>query len=464
MACRFTYKGKTYSQDELVAALKDNMSVEEAKRYVPGYSAPDMPFKQSWSDLGLKKMLHRAANEGYDAVSWTPGEQQAARYSLTNHLDNINVVKEGDARVWWPRNKNGKDLGSITTDAEGKITKAAREYGDIVGKGIDDVFGKDVAKRGMDSSARETKLDAEGLKFGGEGMKGFYDKMLVDKMNAMGKKFGTKVEYKELHKPEIVPATTGAGKTVYVLRGHDAGPFNSKAEAEKWMRGEGMLGIKVPFMRIPPAMREKILKDGLPMFTDSSVAGAPLAAQHSTNEQEIPRPPAQQHNPGYAHGGRVLASNINHAPTEAQQQAGNYRKDHISFQGLGITIENARGSTRSGVGPNGKVWSVRMPHHYGYIKGTVGADKDHVDCYIGPHSKSPRVYIVDQKNAESGRFDEHKCMLGFGSIEQVKKCYQSAFSDGKAHLRMGPIIEMTMDNFKRWVNSNAAKKQAVSVH
>jgi hypothetical protein len=164
-----------------------------------------------------------------------------------------------------------------------------------------------------------------------------------------------------------------------------------------------------------------------------------------------------------AAGGRVEASNIEHEPTEAQKKAGNYAKDHIHVHGLDITIENAKGHYRRGVDKGGKAWSVKMPAHYGYIKGTVGKDKDHVDVYIGPHLKAPTVYIVDQVNADSRKFDEHKAFLGFASRAQVNKTYRAAFSDGRGRERMGHVTEMPVDGFKHWLENGDTTKPAKGV-
>ncbi|MBQ2258976.1 MAG: hypothetical protein II339_01800, partial [Spirochaetales bacterium] len=53
-------------------------------RYDYDYSVaiPDAPFEKNWSELAMKRMLRYAAENGYDAVAWTKGEQQADRYNL----------------------------------------------------------------------------------------------------------------------------------------------------------------------------------------------------------------------------------------------------------------------------------------------------------------------------------------------------------------------------------------------
>lgn len=148
---------------------------------------------------------------------------------------------------------------------------------------------------------------------------------------------------------------------------------------------------------------------------------------------------------------------LNHAPSEAQKAAGNYKKHHVRMHGLDIALENVKGGKRSGVGRDGRRWAVTMPAHYGYIKRTEGADGDHVDVYIGPDHASKNVYVIDQKDAETGKFDEHKVMLGFGSEAQARATYLKGFSDGKGAQRIHSIKPMTIDQFKEWLKGDTKK-------
>ena len=155
---------------------------------------------------------------------------------------------------------------------------------------------------------------------------------------------------------------------------------------------------------------------------------------------------------------RFAGGRVNTSPTEAQKEAGNYRKGHTRFQGLDITIENPKGSKRSGVDGGGKRWSVTMPAHYGYIKRTEGADGDHVDVYLGPSSKSNKVFVVDQQDHQTKAFDEHKVMLGYDRERDALTDYRRAFSDGRGSDRIKHVTEMTVAEFKVWLRHCNTKK------
>ncbi|MEC4724249.1 LPD5 domain-containing protein [Shewanella sp. D64] len=146
-------------------------------------------------------------------------------------------------------------------------------------------------------------------------------------------------------------------------------------------------------------------------------------------------------------------------PSQAQKEAGNYKMGHVKVNGMAVSIENPKGSQRSGVDSDGKDWSVTMKQHYGYIKGTEGADGDHVDVFIGDSPQVDSVYIVDQIEPKSGKFDEHKVMIGFESELEAKDGYLSNYADGWKGI--GAITKMPVDEFKQWVKTQATKKPFV---
>lgn len=100
----------------------------------------------------------------------------------------------------------------------------------------------------------------------------------------------------------------------------------------------------------------------------------------------------------------------------------------LFFQELPISIETKKGSIRTGIGKDGKRWSVVMKCDYGYIRGTEGADGDQVDVYIGQNPFAAYAYIVHQKIPGSGKaYDEDKCFLGFSSAENAREMFLSHF-------------------------------------
>ncbi len=143
-------------------------------------------------------------------------------------------------------------------------------------------------------------------------------------------------------------------------------------------------------------------------------------------------------------------------PTEAQKEAGNYKKGHLKLQGLDIALENPKGSTRSGIDPDGKEWQSTMAHDYGYIKRTLGADGDHVDVFIGDKPDSETVYVVDQVDPKTGKFDEHKVMMGFADEQAARAGYLGNYEEGWQGL--GAIKAMPVEDFKRWVKEGDTTK------
>jgi hypothetical protein len=115
------------------------------------------------------------------------------------------------------------------------------------------------------------------------------------------------------------------------------------------------------------------------------------------------------------------------------------------IHGMDISIENKKGSTRSGTDGDGHDWSIKMNYDYGYIRGTVGKDKDHVDCYIGPSPESENVFIVHQNDPITGKYDEDKVMLGFLDENKAREAYVSQY-DRPGFL--GDIDTMDIETFK----------------
>lgn len=152
----------------------------------------------------------------------------------------------------------------------------------------------------------------------------------------------------------------------------------------------------------------------------------------------------------------VARAEVAPEPTDAQKEAGNYKKGHLKLQGLDIALENPKGSTRSGTDKDGKAWQSTMAHDYGYIKRTLGADGDHVDVFIGDQPDSETVYVVDQVDPKTGKFDEHKVMMGFADEQAAQAGYLDNYEKGWRGL--GSIKAMPVEEFKRWVKDGDTTK------
>ena len=164
--------------------------------------------------------------------------------------------------------------------------------------------------------------------------------------------------------------------------------------------------------------------------------------QTSANEQTVSEKIAQEE------------AKVEQNPTEAQKEAGNYKKGHVKIDGYDVTIENPKGSVRSGVDRNGQEWSVTMNNTYGYIRGTEGVDGDHIDVFLSDDPTQGDVYVIDQVN-EDGSFDEHKVMYGFKSALAAKRAYLANYSPGWKGL--GTITKVSKEEFKKWINSSHRK-------
>ena len=141
-------------------------------------------------------------------------------------------------------------------------------------------------------------------------------------------------------------------------------------------------------------------------------------------------------------------------PTDAQKEAGNYKKGHVKIDGYDVTIENPKGSVRRGTDAIGKQWEQEMQNTYGYIRGTEGVDGDHIDVFFSEDPSHGDVFVVDQVNKD-GSFDEHKVMYGFPDIESARKAYLSNYEDGWTGL--GAITPVSKEEFKKWIDSSHRK-------
>ena len=155
----------------------------------------------------------------------------------------------------------------------------------------------------------------------------------------------------------------------------------------------------------------------------------------------------------------TASAEVNTAPTEAQKEAGNYKKGHAQVGTFDITIEQPQGSVRKGTDADGKQWESKMHNTYGYIRGAVGVDGDHIDVFLSNDIdgwNGHKVFVVDQYNPD-GTFDEHKVMLGFNDADEAKSDYLANYEKGWEDGRKIDIIGVNLEDFEKWIESSKRK-------
>lgn len=202
---------------------------------------------------------------------------------------------------------------------------------------------------------------------------------------------------------------------------------------------------------------ESVQQDGTPpaVSTDGEATAEPSAEPAPVEAEPVEATEPVEAEPNAVQTALAAAEQeTNTEPTEAQKEAGNYKKGHVKIDGYDVTIENPKGSVRRGTDASGKQWEQEMQNTYGYIRGTEGVDGDHIDVFFSEDPSQGDVFVVDQVNKD-GSFDEHKVMYGFPDIESARKAYLSNYEDGWQGL--GAITPVSKEEFKKWINSSHRK-------
>ena len=160
----------------------------------------------------------------------------------------------------------------------------------------------------------------------------------------------------------------------------------------------------------------------------------------------------------------AASADVNTDPTEAQKEAGNYKKGHVQVGTFNITIEQPEGSIRRGTDADGKQWEIKMHNTYGYFRGTEGVDGDHIDVFLSNDIdgwNGRKVFVVDQYNPD-GTFDEHKVMLGFNDMDEAKSDYLANYEKGWENGRRITVSTTNLEDFEKWIDSSHRKTKPFS--
>ena len=240
-------------------------------------TVPDAPLKATWHETAFRRAVRWAAENGFDRVAWTTGEQQVERFDLSKQISELTL------------HGTGNNLRLSATDHRGQRVIDMKH---TTREGLADLIGKEPAERllgqpeptGPYSARRLSGMD---LKVGGEGMRGFYDKILVDYANKFGKRFGARVE--PAHVSTSVPVPVGEVDTLEVFNtrtGEVVARHNrfDAAEADVAQRGPQFdyevvkerpgPGAETHSLPITPEMRDSIMRDGVPLWQSGREGGA----------------------------------------------------------------------------------------------------------------------------------------------------------------------------------------------
>jgi hypothetical protein len=211
----------------------------------------------------------------------------------------------------------------------------------------------------------------------------------------------------------------------------------------------------VQWQEIPATIAQQV--QGLPTIgvkplefkTEGGKTFARIPPAQGTRDAPVPiETPADVH----------MGAEITEQPTPPQAEAGNYQKRHVEWQGFDIAIETEKGGLRTGIGGDGKPWSNESPAPYGYIKRTKGKDREPLDITLGDNPQAPQVFVVDQIDPATLKFDEHKSFGAFNTEAEAVAAYNGSFSDGSGPSRMGAITPMSVPEFQAWVDKGNTGK------
>jgi hypothetical protein len=288
-------KTKTPSFEEWAAdnsATPTKPSADDKRRYetylemgdpVTGplsHGVPDAPLKKTWPEASFRRVIRMAAEEGYDSVAWTPGRVQAERYGLSSQIDELRYQKNDDGTFNIVPAKDGETIQTEQFEnlAEDRLAEA-------VGKEVAEkiVRGEGVADSGTSNTQILRGVD---LEVGGEGMKGFYDKIIKNYANKFGKKFGAKVGTTKIQTDanvlEVVENQADGFTVVDKVNGGQVRDFRTRAEAEQFIQNE-LVDTEVWNLPITKNMRNSVLEKGVPLF---GAAGLVAAGQEPNEEKE----------------------------------------------------------------------------------------------------------------------------------------------------------------------------------
>lgn len=277
----------TDAQHKELMSLMSRLPLSESETIANKSRVPDAPFKKNWHELAMKRLLNYAADNGYDSIAITPGAEQAKRYNLSSHVDEL--------------------LYKQNPDGTYQLSAQVRGSGNMLGQAIpveklEDYVGKEVAQKIIDNRGQERNLggngsvsqpkdvwgslSGEGLEIGGEGMKGFYDQMLPSYLNQFGKKHGAQVGSQGFDFGGY-KVNRDSGSLPFRLESENSPDIISRhaTREEAWDEAERLGTKQLHHFPITPTMREELTTKGTPLYQQIGIPTAGVGAASQMEEQ-----------------------------------------------------------------------------------------------------------------------------------------------------------------------------------
>ena len=471
-------KEKGETPEELLRSIKENeKAVAEAQRTVDAWKA--IVGEKSRREEAAKAEAERIATEKAEAERKAAEEreraeaEEEARVEAERKAEEERKTKEEGRKE---RDENGQPfvVSSDGTTTFGEITedtgltvapiKLSEGVADEMGNGyglrhIEARHGDQIRKAGFSSVEEFVKYVASN-----------YDKHNIK----IGKKRANGVE------TYLIQAEDEHSNVLYVELSKDGSYWNvnsggifRKGYAEK----KKDVGQNTEHPTSATTLQDKSFvqtdKDNGSQSADthsdkqhpSADKGTTLPADQQTSDKENTKKVADSEGENTLKAKIEAASaDVNTEPTEAQKEAGNYKKGHVQVGTFDITIEQPEGSIRRGTDADGKKWESKMHNTYGYFRGTEGVDGDHIDVFLSNDIdgwNGRKVFVVDQYNPD-GTFDEHKVMLGFNDMDEAKSDYLANYEKGWENGRRITVSTTNLEDFEKWIDSSHRKTKPFS--
>ena len=166
----------------------------------------------------MRRMVVWAADHGFDRVAWTTGDQQAERYNLAQIVNDLSARRvehggmEDRFNIETSSQVAGAELerGGIRYAPHRLITPAndpPRRRNDAARISKPSLWprvGATDCRASIRTASTETVIDTRDLRVGGDGMRAFYDRNLVNITNDIIKRYGEKVGPKAIEHPDLM--------------------------------------------------------------------------------------------------------------------------------------------------------------------------------------------------------------------------------------------------------------------